>query len=121
MPPAHTDCLFCKIVAGEIPSRKVYEDDQILVFHDIKPAAPVHLLLIPKKHIATLADTTPEDAPVLGHILVKAAELAKEHGCEAGFRTIVNVGKAGGQEVYHVHLHVLGGAPRLGPMLTPPA
>lgn len=113
-----SDCIFCKIVAGQIPSRKVYEDDEILAFHDINPAAPVHFLIIPKKHIATLADAQSEDAPVLGKMMVLAGQLAKQEGCADGFRTIINVGKVGCQEVYHIHMHVLGGSVPLGPLLA---
>ena len=113
-----SDCIFCKIVAGEIPSSKLYEDEDILAFHDIKPAAPVHFLIIPKKHIATLADTGPQDIPVMGKIMTMAGQLAKQAGCENGFRTIVNTGKVGCQEVYHIHVHVLGGKEPLGPMLS---
>lgn len=105
------DCIFCRIAKGEIPSSKVYEDDEILAFKDIHPQAPVHLLIIPKKHIATLADARPEDAPVLGRMLELAARLAKEQGAGEGFRSIINTGRHGGQEVYHLHLHILGGQP----------
>lgn len=112
-----SNCIFCKIAAGEIPSKKVYEDEEILAFHDISPAAPVHFLIIPKKHIASLADATSADIPVLGKMLAKVGELAKQEGCEDGFRTIVNTGRVGGQEVYHLHVHVLGGTEPLGPML----
>ena len=108
----HVDssCLFCKIVAGQIPSRKAFEDDEFLVFHDIAPWAPVHLLVIPKAHIATLADTDPaEHAGMLGRMLAMAPRLAKEHGAANGFRTIINTGADGGQEVYHLHMHVIGG------------
>jgi histidine triad (HIT) family protein len=103
------DCIFCKIVAGQIPSRKAYEDDELLVFHDIKPWAPVHLLIIPKVHIPTLADVTAEHRDLLGRMMVLAPKLAIEHGATNGFRTIVNSGPDGAQEVYHLHLHVIGG------------
>ena len=103
-------CIFCKIVAGQIPSRNAYEDDDVLVFHDIHPWAPVHLLVIPKLHIATHADVTPEHERLLGKMLRLAPKLAKEHGADNGFRTIINTGPDGGQEVYHLHLHVIGGA-----------
>jgi histidine triad (HIT) family protein len=115
-----SNCIFCKIAAGEIPSKKVYEDEEILAFHDISPAAPVHFLVIPKKHIPTLADATLADIPVLGKIMTKVGVLAKQEGCTDGFRTIVNTGRVGGQEVYHVHIHVLGGTEPLGPMLLKP-
>ncbi len=103
------DCLFCKIIRGEIPSKKVYEDDDVFAFHDINPAAPIHFLIIPKKHIASLADVGPEDAALLGKLMTLVPKLAKENGCEDGFRTIINTGKNGGQAVGHLHIHVLGG------------
>ncbi len=111
------DCIFCRIVRGEIPARKVYEDEEILVFHDIQPVAPVHLLLIPKKHIATMYDAGAEDAPVLGRILTLAGRLAREAGAGDGFRTIINTGRVGRQEVPHLHVHVVGGPDQLGPMI----
>ena len=111
-------CLFCRIVRGEIPCRKVYEDDQVLAFHDINPVAPVHFLIIPKQHVATLMDCDESHAPALGHILALAGRLAKEQGATDGFRTIINTGRVGGQEVYHVHAHILGGPERLGRMLS---
>ncbi len=104
-----SDCIFCRIVKGEIPSNKVYEDDEILAFRDIHPQAAVHCLIIPKKHIATLAEAKPEDAAVLGRMLEAAPRIAHELGVTEGFRTIINTGKHGGQEVYHLHMHVLGG------------
>jgi histidine triad (HIT) family protein len=108
-----SDCLFCKIIAGEIPARKVYEDDDMLAFHDINPAAPVHLLIVPKTHVATLADVCPADEAVLGKMMAIAPRLAAENGGRAlpdgGLRVVMNVGPDGGQEVYHVHLHVLAG------------
>ncbi len=103
------NCIFCKIVAGQIPSRKAYEDEDVLVFHDIHPWAPVHLLIIPKLHIATHADVGPEHERLLGKMLMLAPKLAKEHGADNGFRTIINTGRDGGQEVYHLHMHVIGG------------
>ena len=112
-----SDCIFCKIVAGEIPSRKIYEDDDMLAFHDIQPAAPIHFLVIPKKHIASLGDAAEADAALLGKLLVVAARLARENGCEQGFRTIINTGRVGGQEVPHLHIHILGGAAVLPPMI----
>ena len=108
----HTDssCIFCKIVAGQIPSRKAYEDGEFLAFHDIAPWAPVHVLVIPKEHIATLADTDPErHSAMLGRMLSLAPKLAKEQGADNGFRTVINTGSDGGQEVYHLHMHVIGG------------
>jgi histidine triad (HIT) family protein len=111
------DCIFCKIVRGEIPAKKVYEDDDVLAFHDIRPQAPVHFMLIPKRHIASLADATPDDAGVLGRMMTLAGRLAREQGSPDGFRTIVNTGRIGRQDVMHVHLHILGGTTPLGHML----
>jgi histidine triad (HIT) family protein len=112
------DCIFCKIVRGEIPSRKVYEDDEILGFHDIHPVAPTHFMLIPKKHIATLVDATADDAGVLGRIMVLTGRLAREQGSPEGYRTIVNTGRIGRQDVMHVHVHVIGGPSQLGAMIV---
>ena len=102
------DCLFCRIVAGSIPARKLYEDEQVLAFHDISPQAPVHFLVIPKKHIATLNHLDEEDTALAGHILFTAQRLAKEQDCEKGFRVVMNCNELGGQTVYHIHMHVLG-------------
>lgn len=102
------DCLFCKIVNGDIPARLLYEDDQVIAFHDIAPQAPVHFLVIPRKHIATLDAAGEEDRALLGHILYTAQRLAREQGCEEGFRVVMNCNALGGQTVYHIHLHVLG-------------
>lgn len=104
-----SDCIFCRIIKGEIPSAKVYEDDEILAFKDIHPQALVHFLIIPKKHLASLADAAPEDVPVLGRMLELAPRLARELGAGDGFRSIINTGRHGGQEVYHLHIHILGG------------
>lgn len=112
-----SDCVFCKIAKGEVPCRKVFENDEIIAFHDLHPAAPVHFLIIPKKHIESLATATPADASVLGNMLSLAASLAKQESCNDGFRTIVNTGRVGGQEVYHLHMHVLGGNTPLGPIV----
>jgi histidine triad (HIT) family protein len=103
------DCIFCKIVAGKIPSRKAYEDERLLAFHDINPWAPVHVLIIPKEHIATLADVGPEHDALLGAMLGLAPRLMKELGVSNGFRTLINTGADGMQEVYHLHMHVIGG------------
>lgn len=103
------DCLFCRIARGDIPSRKVYEDDDVLAFRDIHPKAPVHFLIIPKKHITSLAEAEPEDAPLLGKMLSLTRTLALQEGCRNGFRVIINTGRDGGQEVGHLHIHVLGG------------
>lgn len=112
-PHAAADCLFCKIAAQVIPSRKVYEDEEIFAFHDIKPAAPVHFLLIPKAHIASLAQIGPEHERLLGRMMRLVPALALEQGCRpypgGGFRVVCNAGTDGGQEVHHLHLHVLGG------------
>lgn len=103
------DCLFCKINAGTIPSRKVYEDEDFLAFHDIKPAAPVHFLMIPKVHVDNLYDADLRHQAVLGKMLGMAGQLAKQEGCHNGFRAVINNGVVGRQEVYHLHIHVTGG------------
>lgn len=113
------DCIFCKIVAGEIPSRKVYEDADMLAFHDIHPQAPVHFMIVPKRHIDSLATCTAEDAPVLGRMMAIAGRLAREQGAADGFRTIINTGRVGRQDVYHLHIHIVGGPNPLGRMLPP--
>ncbi|HNQ03232.1 MAG TPA: histidine triad nucleotide-binding protein [Thiobacillaceae bacterium] len=109
------DCIFCKIAAGEIPCRKVYEDEEVIAFHDINPAAPVHFMLVPKVHIVSLADARAGHEGLLGRILLLAPRLAGEQGLADGFRTIINTGRGGGQEVMHLHVHVMGGG-RLHPM-----
>ena len=111
------DCIFCKIARGEIPSRKIYEDEDIFAFHDIHPQRPVHFMIIPKLHIATLYDAGARHHAVLGKILVKAGELASGEGLDDGFRLIANTGRVGGQEVYHLHFHILGGPEPVGPMV----
>ncbi len=104
------DCIFCKILKGEIPSKKVYEDDLVYAFHDIAPAAPVHILIIPKNHIASLNEAAPEHQALLGHILLTAKKLAKELGVsEDGYRIVNNCGKNAGQTVFHLHFHLLAG------------
>ncbi|MFN3629010.1 MAG: histidine triad nucleotide-binding protein [Casimicrobiaceae bacterium] len=113
------DCIFCKIVRGELPARKVYEDDDVLAFHDIHPVAPVHVLVIPKKHIAKLSDATEEDQMVLGKMMLVATKVAHDLGSTEGFRTIINVGRVGRQDVFHLHMHVLGGPNPLGRMIQP--
>ncbi len=115
-----SNCIFCKIVRGEIPSRKVYEDDDVLAFHDIQPQAPVHFMLVPKNHVASLYEVTDADTRALGKILTLAGRLAREQGARDGFRTIINTGRVGRQDVKHVHVHVLGGPDQLGPMLARP-
>jgi histidine triad (HIT) family protein len=102
-------CIFCKIVAGEIPSRKAYEDDDLLVFHDIAPWAPVHVLMIPKQHVPTFYDVSDADAPLLGRMMALAPRLMGQLGVTNGFRTLVNTGVDGLQEVPHLHVHVMGG------------
>ena len=111
------DCLFCKIARGEIPCGKVYEDDEILAFRDIHPQRPVHVLVIPKKHITSLATVVSEDVAVLGRMLLKAEEIARTEGSTDGFRVIINTGRVGGQEVAHLHAHIVGGPEPVGPML----
>ena len=111
------DCLFCRIARGEIPAAKVYEDDEVLAFRDIQPQRPVHVLLIPKKHITSLAHVTEDDAPVLGKMLALANRIAVDQGSTDGFRSIINTGRVGGQEVMHVHMHIVGGPEPVGPML----
>lgn len=107
------DCLFCKIVAGVIPSRLVYQDEELFAFHDIHPWAPVHFLIIPKMHIPSLAQLGPEHAPLMGRMLVLAPQLALQQGCnpypQGGFRLLCNTGAEGRQEVQHLHIHVMGG------------
>ena len=103
------DCLFCKIIAGDIPSKKVFEDEQVYAFCDIDPQAPVHVLLIPKAHIASAAQITEENSAVVAHIFEVAAKLAKELGLDDGFRLVTNCGDSAGQSVKHLHFHLLGG------------
>ena len=112
------NCIFCKIVRGEIPAKKVHEDADILAFHDVRPQAPVHLLVIPKTHVPTLYDANMNHREALGRMLALAGELARKEGASDGFRIIINTGRVGHQEVYHVHMHVLGGPEPLGPMLA---
>ncbi|EGW55800.1 zinc-binding protein [Candidatus Endoriftia persephone str. Guaymas] len=103
-------CLFCKMVKGEIKPDTVYEDDEILAFRDINPQAPLHILVIPKRHIATLNDLTPADAELVGKLVLTAQQIAKQEGfSEQGYRTLFNCNADGGQEVFHIHLHLLGG------------
>ena len=112
------NCIFCKIARGQIPAKKIYDDDEVMAFHDIRPQAPVHFLLVPKAHIPTLYDATPANQAALGKMLGLAGRLAREAGATDGFRTIINNGRVGHQEVYHVHMHVLGGPDALGTMLS---
>ncbi len=112
------DCIFCKIIKGEIPSEKVYEDEDILAFKDINPAAPIHVLIIPKKHIATLMDITPEDNELMTKIMNAVQKVAKIVGAdEKGFRLIANCGPDSGQEVMHIHFHLLAGR-KMGPKIV---
>jgi histidine triad (HIT) family protein len=104
------NCLFCRIIAGEIPSGKVYEDDLAFAFHDINPQAPTHVLIIPKKHIASLDEATPEDQALLGRLTLLAPKLADQLGVAGGgYRTVINTGAGAGQSVWHIHIHLLGG------------
>ena len=111
------NCVFCKIAKGELPSRKLYEDNEIFAFHDIHPQAPVHFMLIPKEHVGSLAEVNDGHQQVLGKMMGLAPKLAKDQGLNEGFRVIVNSGAIAGQEVFHLHIHVVGGAKPLPPML----
>ena len=104
-----TDCLFCKIIAGDIPADKVFEDEQMLVFKDINPKSEVHLLAIPKQHVASLNELNKEHDEVMAHMLRQLPALAKAQGLTDGFRTIINTGKGGGQIIFHLHMHLMGG------------
>lgn len=112
-----SDCIFCRIAQGEIPAAKVYEDDLILAFKDIRPIAPVHVLVIPKQHIESLATAGAGDTEVLGRLFATIGKIAAEQGATDGFRTIINSGKVGGQEVYHLHAHIIGGGAPLPAMI----
>jgi histidine triad (HIT) family protein len=107
------NCIFCRIVAGQIPAKLIHEDEHLIAFHDINPAAPVHFLIVPKQHIASMAQCTAEHEALLGKMMLLAPKLALEQGCrpypEGGFRVVINTGTDGGQEVHHLHVHVLGG------------
>lgn len=107
-----TDCIFCKIVSGAIPSQKIHEDDELIAFNDIHPIAPVHFLIVPKQHTESLAHCDEEQRALLGRILLLAPKLAKQQGLN-GFRTMINTGREGGQEVFHLHVHVFGGGQTL--------
>jgi histidine triad (HIT) family protein len=104
-----SDCLFCNMIAGKTPCKKVYEDEHVFVIEDIRPQAPTHVLVIPKKHIRGLKEAIPEDAEIIGHSHLVAAQLARERGIEDGYRTVYNVGARSGQSVFHLHLHLMGG------------
>ncbi len=104
-----SDCLFCDVIEGKTKSRKVYEDDKVFAFEDIKPQAPTHVLIIPKKHIRGLKEAQPEDTEIIGYMNLIAAQIARERGIEDGYRTVFNVGPGSGQSVFHIHLHLIGG------------
>ena len=104
-----TDCLFCKIIAGKIPSKKVYEDEKVFAFEDINPQAPTHVLIVPKQHIVGLKEAAAEDAEIIGYCQLVAAKLGRERKIETGYRTVYNVGPGAGQSVFHLHLHLIGG------------
>jgi len=104
-----SDCLFCKVADGSIPSEMVYQDDQVVVFKDIYPKADVHLLVVPRAHIASLNEIGPENDQLMAHMFRLLPNLAREQGLDKGFRTIINTGPGGGQEIYHLHIHLLGG------------
>jgi histidine triad (HIT) family protein len=103
------DCLFCRIISGEIPAKKVYEDEHTYAFEDINPQAPTHVLVVPRKHIRGLKETTSEDAELLGRCHLAAAQIARERNIEQGYRTVLNVGPQAGQSVFHLHVHLVGG------------
>jgi histidine triad (HIT) family protein len=107
----NTDCLFCKILAGEIPANRVYEDEYSIAFPDINPQAPTHLLIIPKEHLASQAKALAEHEQLLGHLLAVAANLARARKLDKGYRVVINTGEDGGQTVHHLHVHLLGGRP----------
>jgi histidine triad (HIT) family protein len=108
-------CLFCKIVAGEIPSKKVFEDDRVYAFRDTNPQAPTHVLVVPRKHVASLAETSAEDQEMLGYLQLIVSRIAKNEGLSQGFRTVINTGPDGGQTVDHLHVHLLGGRAMMWP------
>ena len=103
------DCLFCRIIRGEIPAKKVYEDNETFVFEDINPQAPTHVLIIPKTHIVDVKEAKAEDAAIIGKLHLTAAKIARDRKIESGYRTVFNVGPGAGQSVFHLHLHLLGG------------
>ena len=111
------DCIFCKIIAGTILCKKVYEDDDILAFHDIHPVAPVHFMVIPKLHVPSLMEVDASHQALLGKLLAVGSKLALEQGCSDGWRTVINTGRVGRQEVYHLHIHVIGGKEALPGMI----
>lgn len=116
MSDSSSDCIFCKVASGEVPARIVYRDDEVVAFEDIQPQAPVHLLVIPRRHVPTLLDTDAGDAELLGRLQTTAVKLAREKGLdEDGFRLVTNTLEGAGQSVFHIHLHLLGGRPLTWP------
>ncbi|ABA59498.1 histidine triad nucleotide-binding protein [Nitrosococcus oceani] len=105
-----TDCIFCKIIEGELPAKVVYEDDQVIAFEDIHPKAKIHLLLVPRSHISSLEQLEVKHEALISHLLLLLPDLARRQGLQDGFRTIINTGRGGGQEVDHLHIHLLGGS-----------
>jgi histidine triad (HIT) family protein len=111
-PATAADCIFCRIIAGDVPARKVHEDDLVVAFHDVGPRAPTHILVVPRRHIPSAAQLTEADAPLLGRLFAVAAGIARDQGiAEGGYRLVINVGTWGGQTVDHLHLHLMGGRP----------
>ncbi len=112
-----SDCIFCKIIAGEIPSTQVYKDELVTAFRDINPVSPTHVLVIPNRHIASVNDLAADDEQLMGHLITVAQQIAEQEGvAESGYRLIINTGPDGGQEVFHIHLHLLGGQRMRHPM-----
>ncbi len=110
------DCIFCKIIAGEIPGNIIHRDDEVVAFHDVNPVAPVHVLIIPRKHMSSINEAVEEDRQVLGELMLRAKAIAKELNiAESGYRLVINTGKSVGQTVFHIHLHLLGGRPMSWP------
>jgi histidine triad (HIT) family protein len=103
------DCLFCKIAARQMPAKLIYEDETVVAFEDIHPQSPVHVLVVPRKHLPSLKESAPEDEPLLGHLFAVAAQLARDRKIENGYRTVINNGSWAGQSVYHLHVHLMGG------------
>ncbi len=112
------DCIFCRIISGKLPCKKIYEDEDIFAFHDIHPVAPVHFMIIPKRHLASLAEVGLGEQSLMGKMLAMAPKLAIAQGCADGWRTIINTGRVGRQEVYHLHMHIIGGGDVLPRMLA---
>ena len=110
-----SDCIFCKIIAGQIPARFVHQDDMAVAFEDLNPQAPTHVLVIPRKHFASLSEATEEDVPVIGHLHLVAAKIAADRGITGGYHTLFNNGALAGQSVFHLHMHLLGGRPMKWP------